>query len=295
VAVEVPVGRVAACSLDECLAAIDRHGFDPEEPESVAMAGHWLARLAANRSFLGDIAIAQLKAAYQSRRSDGYTPQVVMLDTPRPGWFMRANIWPSGEESVMRESGEAAFVYGLPHDHNFHFLTIGYHGPGYMSDHYEVDPVGMTGFPGEQVALRPRGRSILSQGSVRHYRAQRDVHCQHPPASLSVSINLMHSAPDLGWIDQYAYDLPGGTISRVLTASTADTLTRLALALDPGEGRDLVESMATSHALDRLRWSAIDALAMSQTDADARLGVYATHAADGQSWLARRCRAAIGD
>jgi hypothetical protein len=35
----------------------------------------------------------------------------------------------------MRASGAAAFVYGLPHDHNFDFLTLGYFGPGYWSDY----------------------------------------------------------------------------------------------------------------------------------------------------------------
>ncbi|MCG6119435.1 MAG: transposase, partial [Blastomonas sp.] len=106
---------------------------------------------------------------------------MMMLGAPRRGWFMRANIWPSAQEAVMRESGEAAFVYGLAHDHNFDFLTVGYFGPGYRSDHYEVDPARIIGKAGDAVDLRFVGSSVLHLGRVMHYRARRDVHCQYPP------------------------------------------------------------------------------------------------------------------
>ncbi len=42
----------------------------------------------------------------------------------------RANIWPSENDHMVRASGGASFVLGLPHDHNFSFLTLGYFGPG---------------------------------------------------------------------------------------------------------------------------------------------------------------------
>lgn len=284
-----------ACALDECLAALDESGFDPEDAGSVDHAAQWLARLAANPHFLGDIALAQLTSGCRRGGGQGYSPQVLMLGAARPGWFMRANIWPSAEEAVLRESGEAAFVYGLAHDHNFHFLTIGYHGPGYRSDHYEVDPGSITGVVGEKVALRFVETSVLEPGRVMHYRARRDVHCQYAPQSLSVSINLMHSAPGQRWLDQFQYDLANQTIARVLTGCTGDTLARLALALDPQNGRDCVEAMARHHPLERLRWSAIAALAEDQPGQEARADHLERHAASASGWLARRCLAAIGD
>ena len=57
---------------------------------------------------------------------------------------------------------------GSPHDHNFEFLTIGYHGPGYRSDHYEVDPQTIVGVVGEKVVLTPKGSSTLAPGQVMH-------------------------------------------------------------------------------------------------------------------------------
>lgn len=292
-ALHIPTRPAEPCWLEECLSAFDAAGFDPDDARSVADAAQWLARLAANREFLGDIAMEQLKQGCRRGSGQGYTPQVIMLGAARRGWFMRANIWPSAQESVLRDSGEAAFVYGLPHDHNFHFLTVGYHGPGYRSDHYEVDPDKIVGIIGEQVDLRFIERSTLDPGKVMHYRARRDVHCQFAPESLSVSINLMHSAARQRWQDQFQYDLQHATIAKVLTGCTADTLARLALALDPGNGRDVLETIAARHPLQRLRWAAIGALA--DHEAANRSDYLARQARNATGWLPARCMAAIGD
>ncbi|MDM7956755.1 transposase [Blastomonas sp.] len=294
-ALTITTQPVEACTLEECLAAIDAAGFTPHDPRSVVHGAEWLARLAANRDFLGDLALARLQQSGGRPAGQGYTPQVLMLGTARPGWFMRANIWPSAQEAVTRESGETAFVYGLAHDHNFDFLTVGYHGPGYRSDHYEVDPGSIVGRTGEKVGLRFVGTSVLHPGRVMHYRARRDVHCQYAPQSLSVSINLMHSTPDQRWRDQFQYDIARGVITRVLTGCTGETLARLALALEPCDGRDRLEEMASRHPQERLRWSAIVALAQAAPDAGTRAEILARHAARSTDWLARRCLAEIGD
>lgn len=296
-ALTLRTGPAEASTLEECLVALDEAGFEPQDSGSVAHAAGWLARLAANRAFLGDLALARLKAASGQAGGQGYTPQVLMLGEARPGWFLRANIWPSPQESVVRDSGEAAFVYGLAHDHNFDFLTVGYIGPGYRSDHYEIDPASVTGTIGEKVNLRFVETSVLHPGRVMHYRARRDVHCQYSPDALSVSINLMHSAPEQRWRDQFQYDLESGTISRVLTGCTGDTLARLALALElePANGRDLIEDIAIRPGCERLRWSAIAALAESASAPEARADILAGHASRSTGWLARRCLAEIGD
>lgn len=294
-ALTLQTGQASPCTLDDCLAALDTSGFDPGKPESLDHAAHWLARLGANRGFLADMALEELKSGCHRTGGQGYSPQVIMLGAARPGWFLRANIWPSEQEAVLRESGEAAFVYGLAHDHNFSFLTIGYHGPGYRSDHYEVDPDTVTGMPGEQVALRFVETSVLHPGRVMLYRAGRDVHCQYAPQALSVSLNLMHSAPGQRWQDQYRYDLEQRTITGILTRSTADALANLSLALDPSNARDLLEHSAVAHPLDRMRWSAIQALARAEPPGDGREDLLRRHAARSSGWLARRCIAAIAD
>ena len=121
--------------LDDACAGIARLGFDPEDEEQLANAALWLRRLGNDRDFLGDLLIGELARRHREEvLESAYGPQVVMLAPPNGNFFIRANIWPSANEHMVRASGGASFVYGLPHDHNFSFLTVGYFGPGYWSD-----------------------------------------------------------------------------------------------------------------------------------------------------------------
>ncbi|MEC8178091.1 MAG: transposase, partial [Pseudomonadota bacterium] len=151
-------------TLAECLAQLDEHGFDPADELSLQNAASLLAGLAANRGFLGDLLIDLLADAED--RASGYGPQAIMLAGPRNGYFLRANIWPARGDPALQASGAASFVYGLPHDHNFDFLTVGYFGPGYVSDYGEYDYASVSGEAGEAVDLRCVERSQLSEGRV---------------------------------------------------------------------------------------------------------------------------------
>ena len=242
-------------SLEECVARIDRVGFDPSDERSLANAAETLVGLAANRTFLGDILIAQL-AGTMKRADTAYGPQALMLVPPRNGYFVRANIWPARADPAFRASGAASFVYGLPHDHNFDFLTVGYFGPGYVSDYWEYDRTAVRGEVGEPVDLRFIERAALHEGRVLHYRAHRDVHCQHPPDSLSVSLNICAANPAQGWFDQYRFDPDQARIAGVLNPSASEMLLRLGAALGSGEAKALARDFAQHHPSIALRRSA---------------------------------------
>jgi len=261
-------GRIG---LAECTAALLDRGFDPRDEESLAHAALQLRRLGNDPNFLADLIVAELTAGSQAEPVDqSYGPQVIMLSRPGAGdFFLRANIWPSAQEHMMRASGAAAFVYGLPHDHNFDFLTLGYFGPGYWSDYYEYDYASVAGWRGEPVDLRFVERSRLEQGKLMHYRAHRDVHCQLPADSLSVSLNVMHAGGAQGWLDQYRFDIDQGTIAGILGQGASEAFLRIAVGLGGEEALDLAERFGTRHPSDRMRLAAWDALASVSDDADA--------------------------
>lgn len=257
--------------------------FDPADEESLANAAPLLAALGNDRNFLADAAIAGLKDhCAQQIATNGYSPQVLMLHPPEERFFIRANIWPSVVDPAYRSSGAATFFYGLPHDHAFDFLTLGYSGPGYWSDYYEVDPASVEGLAGEAVTLRFTGRSQLSPGRMLLYRANRDIHDQHPPESLSVSINLMPQAPGQGWRRQYLFDLSGRTIVQGMTVTTAQLLLGISVRIGAGNGRDLAEDFARSHDDPRMRLAAWSAL-------EAELGADAERLAFAERALASAC------
>lgn len=259
-------------SLAECVDALTTFGFDPEDDASLHHAAGWLRRLGNDQSFLGDILIDQLAQRHRDDVLDNaYGPQVMMLAPPNGKFFIRANIWPAVDDYMVRASGGDAFVLGLPHDHNFNFLTLGYFGPGYWSDYYEYDFGDVIGYRGEAVpSLKFVERSRLEQGKIMLYRAHIDVHAQRAADALSVSINIMHTTGAQGWLDQYRFDLERGTIGGIISPGPSEAFLKVAVGLGGAEALDLAHRFARQHPSDRLRLAAWDALAGREADAAVR-------------------------
>jgi len=262
----------AVCGLAEAVAAIDAKGFDPRDEASLVHAALWLRRLGNDRVFLGDLLVEQLAAGYRYEAVEsGYGPQAIVLSGARNGYFLRANIWPAEHDHAFRTSGARSFVYGVPHDHNFDFLTVGYFGPGYLSDYYEYDYGSVAGWRGEPANLRFVERSALAPGRLLHYRAHRDVHRQLPPESLSVSLNVVAADPASGWFDQYGFDLEADRVTGALNPTSTEAFLRIAVGLGGAEALDLAERFGRHHPSDRLRLACFEAragIAGTAEDAD---------------------------
>lgn len=283
----------AVADLDECSAAIADFGFDPREEESLGHAALWLRRLGNNRTFLGDLLVAELAERHREDVLDSaYGPQVVMLAPPNGQFFIRANLWPSLDEHMVRASGGASFVYGLPHDHNFDFLTLGYFGPGYWSDYYEVDYGEIVGWRGEPVpSLRFTGRERLEEGKIQLYRAHVDVHAQLPADSLSVSLNVMHTTGAQGWLDQYRFDLERREVGAILSPGPTEAFLKVAIGMGSEDALDLGHRFARHHPSDRLRLNAWDALAAREGDAAAKDALWRAAERCGSRLVAMEARA----
>ena len=258
--------------LEETVAGIAEFGFDPGDEVSLLNAARLLRRLGNNGHFLGDLLIEELAQRHREELpGNAYGPQVVMLAPPNGNFFMRANIWPSADEHMVRASGNTAFAIGLPHDHNFNFLTLGYFGPGYWSDYYEYDYSAVVGYQGEPVpSLRFIERSRLELGKLMLYRAHLDVHAQLPADSLSVSLNVMHTQGAQGWLDQYMFDLDRREIAAILSPAPSAAFIRIAVGLGSAEAIDLAQRFARRHPSDAMRLAAWDALAARERDLSAR-------------------------
>ncbi|WP_197411651.1 MULTISPECIES: transposase [unclassified Sphingopyxis] len=281
-----------ALDLAEVAARLDESRVDLADEASLARAAALLAGLAQNRDFLADHIVAELKASFANQLGlSRYSAQVFLLHRSPRGHFLRANLWPAATDAAYAASGGAAFAYGLPHDHNFSFLTTGYWGPGYVSDYYDYDPEAIDGRLGEPLNLKFVERSQLGEGKTMLYRAHRDIHSQCPPERLSVSLNIMEEGEHLPWRDQYIVDLEHGTIARRPTITPAEMLLRCAVHLTE-EGKDVADHFARAHPVPRVRANAFAALAAVEEgagraavlerglrDADARVR------ADCERWL----------
>lgn len=254
-------GEGDSIGVDELVEALDATPFDVRDEDAFASLGPWLARLGRNPDFLADLAIAELKTRCVGQiAANGYGAQSFLLRPPNGRYLLRANFWPARHDPVTRASGTAAFFYDLPHDHNFPFLTFGYLGPGYWSDYYEYDVSRLTGLPGEDAGLRFVERSRLEAGRLMLYRMRRDVHVQLPPDAFSVSLNILGSDPAQPWLDQYIFDVEDGTIARSITCTASEALVTLAVHFG-GNGLDLAADFAVRHPCERMRVTAMGALA----------------------------------
>ncbi len=257
--IDPPVGPML--DLAEVAARLDESGVDLADEASIAHCAALLAGLQHNRTFLADRVVAALKASYADQLEiNRYSAQVFLLHRGARGFYLRANLWPAATDAVTAASGAAAFSYGVPHDHNFSFLTAGYFGPGYVSDYYEYDAEQVDGRLGEPINLQFVERSQLSEGKMMLYRAHRDIHSQLPPESLSVSLNIMDEGEHVPWRDQYIVDLEAGTIARRPTLTSGEMLLRCAVHLTDN-GKDIADHFAKAHPVPRVRANAIAALA----------------------------------
>lgn len=254
-------GSGDAITLDDLVDLLAEAKVDVRDEEAFASLGPALARLGRNRHFLGELALAELKQRCRGQvDGNAYGAQVLLLRPPDGRFVLRANFWPAAADRALRAGGRGAYFYDLPHDHNFPFLTVGYHGPGYWSDDYRYDVGAIDGVVGEPAGLRHVGRSRLDPGKVLLYRMRDDVHVQLPPDAFSVSLNILGYDAAQPWLDQYRFDIRGNMIAQVLTSTPAEILVTLAAGADLPDALDLAESFVRHHPCERMWITATDAL-----------------------------------
>lgn len=271
-------------SLEECIDELSAWGFDPAEEGSLSHAANWLKRLGNNPDFLGDVLIAMLSAQGPVSAAAPLLQYAganhVLLARPRRGNFvLTADIWPSATDHVLRASAPQALGYGLVHNHNTDFLTLGYFGPGCDVDEYTVEPEALAGWQGEPVVLRSLGRMRLDPGRLVHYRFASDVHCIHPPEALSASLTLSHLHGARSWDSHYVFERVSGDagtfrVAAVRGDGSSETFLRLAVALGGEEARDLAFHFGRAHPSDRMRLTAWTALAGAAADLGARDAIW---------------------
>ena len=232
------------------------------DTESLGAAAPAFKRLLNNRSLLRDFIEAELQHWRDGRDDHEYFNHTIVL-ARRPQFFVRANMWIAPDPArALPTRDDPGFGYLYPHDHNFAFLTGGYHGPGYTTCLFDYDEACVAGIPGERVEITPRGRSTLERGAMMLYEPSRDIHYQEHPARLSISLNVVVPARYTERA-QYLFDVDRGRIDVVLAPSSARGTTLCAIAAEIGDATTmglLTEVMHSAAADSRVRVEAAAAL-----------------------------------
>jgi hypothetical protein len=232
------------------------------DAESLAGAAPAFKRLLNNRTLLRDFIDDELRNWREGRSDHEYFNHTLVL-ARREQFFVRANVWISPDPALPAPTrNDPSFGYLYPHDHNFAFITGGYHGPGYTTCLFEYDEERVAGMPGERIEITPRGWSTLEQGAMMLYEPSRDIHYQEHPPQLSISLNVIVPAHYTERA-QYLFDVERGQIDVVLAASSARGITLCQLAAELGDDStmELVSDVMHSATADpRVRIAAAEAL-----------------------------------
>ncbi|MFN3620216.1 hypothetical protein [Sphingorhabdus sp.] len=191
---------------EECLALAGE--LIRENSVEAIWENSWILRALANdRNFLINRYNERLKSYWAGDERDKYQPQSLELANNNR-FYIRSNIWmPLSASSKTLEFEQKLFAYEIPHDHNFQLLTVGYYGPGYPTDIYEYDSCRVIGAVDEEIEMSKKTETVLSPGRMIFYRQSRDIHIQHTPPEMSVSLNLSLSDPSYDLIPQYVFDV----------------------------------------------------------------------------------------
>ena len=275
-------------SLAEYVDYVTR-SVDLQDPDAVIESATHLHALGENKKFIVERINQELESAWDQFQPDNsYSAQTLTLGSGKD-FSIRANMWlptrPGGDGW-----DERLYAYGLPHDHNFSFLTVGYVGSGYWTEIYEYDSRRVVGYPGEDIDLAFIERTRLPAGKVMFYRASRDIHTQEPPDDFSMSLNLLIVSPSVRMSNQYTFDLENRKIRGYVPNAGGGRVMLARLAKYVGDGRTacILDAIASRHPQPRLRWTAYESLA--KLDNANAVRIYECAANDRDPFVRRQAR-----
>ena len=246
-------------TLDEYIDHVTTH-VDLLDQDSIAESAPMLRALANDRELVVRQLNAQIKRFF---RGDTFPSAQAVFLGMGTNFYVRANLWPSSADVANGRVYQEQFAYHIAHDHNYNFMTVGYHGPGYVTDIYEYDRDKVEGYIGEPVEFRYLETVHFKTGMIMQYRASVDMHIQYPPDDLSISLNLMVSTPDVRTRDQYFFDADKRTLMRFpheLDGSRRISLVELAGYTGNAESVELLQGIAQRHPCRRTRLTALEAM-----------------------------------
>lgn len=261
--ISIPCQTTEVISIEQYLDDVRTH-VDLRDDDSIAASAPKLRALANDR----ELVVRELNRRIEHYFLEGAVPSAQSLLLARDhDFYVRANIWPAISDMASGRAYQDQFAYDLAHDHNFSFMTVNYLGPGYETEIYEYDYDKVHGYVGEPVDLRFLEKVRFGAGLVMLYRASRDVHVQHAPVELTITLNLMVARPEVRLRDQFFFDLASRTISSYppeIAASSRSFLVTLAGYLGNGDTHGLLSDLGAKHPCRRTRLAAFEALSRQQ-------------------------------
>lgn len=242
----------------------------PGDDAALEAAAPLLSGLFANRQLAKEVAREALDNCLAGAISTVASPQTIKVADLGDGHYLRMVYWPSKDDEFFSKADNSIFYYGKPHDHNFSFLTVGYDGPGYSSDYYEI-PAGLhEWYPGCDVTLDHIGEKTLHFGSGMLYRRHVDVHSQKPPAESSISINIMSPATIGPGSSQFIFNADCTKVEQLMQSRFNPVIFALAASQQDHFIDDRLQGIAMTHPDPLVQYYALKNLVLFSDDESVR-------------------------
>jgi hypothetical protein len=237
-----------------------------EDEDSLLTCVDSLFKLCNNRSFLIEYFNKFFRSSFNPHEGNTfYSEQSFVLYSCKE-FFVRATYWPTAsksEKTIIRESHDDLFAYGLVHDHNFQLLTAGYTGDGYRTKLWEYDYENVVGYSGEKVEIKFLEETTLSTNKALYYRPSRDIHCQLPPVlEDSIAINIITSSVHQSNRQQFEFNIKNQSIKKLFKGKHTyrHNLIDVASIINNSETVDLLAELATKSISPMFRRQSIESL-----------------------------------
>ena len=112
----------------------------------------------------------------------------------------------------------------------------------------------------------------LAAGDLMVYRAHKDVHTQHAPAEMSITLNVMDQSPVVR--SQYIFDNEGKSIERIIDTRSISQFLNLAATMLGERALEPLLHVSQNHDDPAVRFHALRAATRAQPDMRDRIGLF---------------------
>jgi hypothetical protein len=274
--IDLDCSNTAPISLEEFEYRFRNLNISCDDEQGLVEAACLLSSLSKDKTVVNEYLKRLL--TYDASHTDknyelGFTAQVFPLRPLHNGHLLRAVVWPSKSDEFYVNTGSDLYYYGVPHNHNFHFLTVGYHGPGYTSEYYEIAEPTDGWHPGARVAPKFVGREQLSEEKVMLYRAHTDVHSQFPPEKTSISLNIIPASLGARFSRQFVFNSDVNEVSYFYQNEFNPIIFSFAAAMQSENVVNTLMDIYEKNPNPFIRYHALRAAASSFSNLGARLEI----------------------
>lgn len=271
--------------------------FDLDEADSLIGVAPYLRALANDPDLIAHHCNAEIQRVLDAKEESPFVSSPLELASA-PSYALQATIWmPDSVAEALRPPSAQTQTDRRAHNHNFNVMTIGYFGPGCITDLYTFNAKDDRAEPADRVDLRFNQRVRIQKDCAVICREAVDVHAHVTPEALSISMSLCIFSDRTPVTDRLIFDPQESTICGHVESAgiyRRASVVRLAGEVGNDQTLELFDALLRRSPCRRVRGAALDAAArLPEIDDEERIRVIKRAVKDSDDALRQRAKSLI--